>query len=427
MSKLPTVWGGHIMLFDGERIKWEKKVQKKPQISDEEINKKYLAGEVRIVTEQARYPLDTIMGMIDSGKYELMPSFQRRHRWNAVKKSRLIESFIMNVPIPPIFLYENEYSHYEVMDGLQRMTTIYEFYQDKFALTGLEQWAELNGKVYSALPEKIKQGIDRRYLSSIILLHESAKDQQKAQEMKQLVFERINSGGVKLEPQETRNALYDGPMNQLCVALSRNKYLCLLFGIPNIESLDMVQMHFDQWDDVPEGQIEEEFEAQLDSNVLYASMADVELVLRYFAVRNLDGYINQFHDFLDSYLIISNNFSDELLAKLKNSFEEVILFAYELFEEKAFYLWRPRKTKDGEKWGWFERSTTTVYDPLMYVLTEMLEKKELYIAKAEKIRTDITAMYKKNYSIFEGRNSNRSDIEKRIAAYQKFFSRYIEE
>ena len=106
----------------------------------------------------------------------------------------------MNVPIPPIFLYENEYSHYEVMDGLQRMTTIYEFYQDKFALKGLEQWAELNGKVYSVLPEKIRQGIDRRYLSSIILLHESAKDQQKAQEMKQLVFERINSGGVKLDP-----------------------------------------------------------------------------------------------------------------------------------------------------------------------------------------------------------------------------------
>lgn len=134
------------MLFDGEKITWEKKVQREPQISDEEINKKYLAGEVRIVTEQARYPLDTIMGMIDSGKYELMPSFQRRHRWSTVKKSRLIESFIMNVPIPPIFLYENEYSHYEVMDGLQRMTTIYEFYQDKFALKGLEQWAELNGK-----------------------------------------------------------------------------------------------------------------------------------------------------------------------------------------------------------------------------------------------------------------------------------------
>lgn len=414
------------MLFEGEKITWEKKVRKDQQFSDEEINKKYLAGEVRIVTEQARYPLDTIVGMIDSGKYELMPSFQRRHRWNVVKKSRLIESFIMNVPIPPIFLYENEYSHYEVMDGLQRMTTIYEFYQDKFALTGLEQWAELNDKVYSALPEKIRQGIDRRYLSSIILLHESAKDQQKAQEMKQLVFERINSGGVKLEPQETRNALYDGPMNQLCAALSRNKYLCLLFGIPNVESFDMVQLHFDLWNDMPDSKIEEELEAQLDKNALYASMADIELVLRYFAIRNLDGYTNQFHEFLDNYLIISNNFSTELLEKLKNTFEKVILFAYELFEEKAFYLWRPRKTKDGEKWGWFERSTTTVYDPLMFVLTEMLDQKAVYVAKAEQIRTGITAMYEKNYAVFEGRNSNRSDIEKRIAAYQEFFGQYVE-
>ena len=121
------------MLFEGEKIDWMKKTPEDMRISDDEINKKYLAGEVRIVTEQARYPLDTIRGMIDSGKYELMPSFQRRHRWSVVKKSRLIESFIMNVPIPPVFLYENEYSHYEVMDGLQRMTAINEFYLDKFA------------------------------------------------------------------------------------------------------------------------------------------------------------------------------------------------------------------------------------------------------------------------------------------------------
>lgn len=71
----------------------EKNNQKSQHISDEEINEKYLSGEVRIVTEQARYPLDTINGMIESGKYDLMPSFQRRHRWDVVKKSRLIESF----------------------------------------------------------------------------------------------------------------------------------------------------------------------------------------------------------------------------------------------------------------------------------------------------------------------------------------------
>ena len=83
----------------------------------------------------------------------------------------------------------------------------------------------------------VRQGIDRRYLSSIILLQESAKTAQKAQDMKQLVFERINSGGVKLEPQETRNALYNGPMNELCANLARNKYLCALFRIPNEREL----------------------------------------------------------------------------------------------------------------------------------------------------------------------------------------------
>ncbi|MHC5739611.1 DUF262 domain-containing protein [Nostoc sp.] len=91
-------------------------------LSDDEINEKYNKGEIRIVTEQARYPLDSIEVMLDSKKYILNPEYQRRKRWDNARKSRLIESFIMNVPIPPIFLYEVDYSIYEVMDGLQRLT-----------------------------------------------------------------------------------------------------------------------------------------------------------------------------------------------------------------------------------------------------------------------------------------------------------------
>jgi hypothetical protein len=87
-------------------------------VTDTELNEKYVAGEVRIVTEQARYPLNTIVSLLESGDYELNPEFQRRHRWSAEKQSRLMESFVMNVPVPPIFLYEDRYSHYEVMDGL---------------------------------------------------------------------------------------------------------------------------------------------------------------------------------------------------------------------------------------------------------------------------------------------------------------------
>ena len=77
-------------------------------LSDQEINEKYKRGEIRIVTEQARYPLDSIQTMLDSKqgdskKYILNPEYQRRKRWDNTRKSRLIESFIMNVPIPPIF------------------------------------------------------------------------------------------------------------------------------------------------------------------------------------------------------------------------------------------------------------------------------------------------------------------------------------
>lgn len=127
------------------------------KMSDEEINAKYKRGEIRIVTEQARYPVKSIKSMLDGEDYKLDPEYQRRKRWDIGKKSRLIESFIMNVPLPPIFLYEYDYSKFEVMDGLQRLTTIYDFYSGEFALESLGYWKELEGKKYQDLPEEIQK------------------------------------------------------------------------------------------------------------------------------------------------------------------------------------------------------------------------------------------------------------------------------
>ncbi len=194
-------------LFDGESLSFEVIDPDLGMLSpDSVINEKYVRGEIRIVTEQARYPLNTIAQMVESESYQLSPEYQRRHRWSPERQSKLIESLIMNVPIPPVFLYEYDYSRYEVMDGLQRLTAIHDFYKDKFALVGLTQWRELNGRTYSGLPDKIREGIDRRYLSSVILLKETAKTEIEALGLKQMVFERLNSGGEQLTPQETRNA-----------------------------------------------------------------------------------------------------------------------------------------------------------------------------------------------------------------------------
>src|SRR5690606_36572657 len=125
--------------------------------------------------------------------------------WDPKRKSRLIESLLVNVPIPPIFLYEIEYNKFEVMDGLQRISTIISFFKDEFKLDGLELWEELNTLYFSDLPEELRNSINRRYLSAIIILKESNKNKEKEAELKKFVFERLNTGGMELSPHEIRN------------------------------------------------------------------------------------------------------------------------------------------------------------------------------------------------------------------------------
>lgn len=221
----------NIKLLDFEKVIFEGEENNKNMLSDEEINEKYQKGEARIVTEQGAIKLPLVKEIFSSSNYESKPIYQRRITWDNKKRSRLIESFIINIPVPPIFMYEIEFGKYEVMDGLQRISTIIDFYSDLYELEGLTEWPELNGKKYSELPQKIKEGIDRRQLSIVSLLKESAKTQLQEQKMKRMVFERLNTGGVKLEDQEIRNALYDGKFNQMCKKLSENIVFRKLWGI----------------------------------------------------------------------------------------------------------------------------------------------------------------------------------------------------
>jgi hypothetical protein len=379
------------------------------QMSDEVINDKYAKGDVRIVTEQARYPLSSIVTMLQSGNYDLNPEFQRRHRWSKEQKSRLIESLIMNVPIPPIFLYEDKYSHYEVMDGLQRLTAIKEFYKNELVLQGLQEWPELNGKKYTELPDQVAKGIDRRYLSSIILLQETAKAPEEAQRLKQLVFERINSGGVKLGDQESRNAIYDGPLNKLCIRLARNIYLCKTWGIPEPTKSE-----------IESGEISDE----LISNPTYQDMGDVELVLRFFAYRQKQLHnTSTLYRYFDYYLQYGNLFKPDVISNLGNIFEKTIKLAYDLFGDKAFWLWRKRKNTGA--WGWYKKPAIVVYDPIMYVLSHYVDKSDKLLSKQITIRAAIRVFYENNYDIFEGRNVNPSMLEARDTALKIFFEEFM--
>ncbi|WP_166965389.1 DUF262 domain-containing protein [Yeosuana marina] len=396
-------------LYENEKVDlFQEATGNEIKLTNEQINEKYKKGEVRIITEQARYPLNTIVNMVNSEDYILNPEFQRRHRWDGTRKSKLIESFIMNVPIPPIFLYEREYSVYEVMDGLQRLTAISQFYEDKFALQDLVEWKELNGLKYSQLPEQIRKGIDRRYISSIILLQETAKSESEANRLKQLVFERINSGGEKLKPQEIRNALFPGGLNNLTISLSRNKYFCKLWNIPEPDETEITT-----------GQARQE----VIEDKYFKDMSDAELVLRFFAYRQIDQWQgNTMEYFLDEFLKKGNEqFNESVLDNLKDLFNNTVEFAFELFDEKAFWLHRSREGK----WFHYERPTKILYDPLMQVLANNLDKKAQILAKKRQIIGGLADFHKSQYDSFKGRDTNKTKVLERIEVLNEYINSFI--
>ncbi|QIR74747.1 DUF262 domain-containing protein [Sulfurospirillum diekertiae] len=371
------------------------------QLSADLINDKYRRGEIRIITEQARYPIDSITTMLDSKKYKLNPEYQRRKRWDNLRKSRLIESFIMNVPIPPIFLYEVNYSEYEVMDGLQRLTTIYDFYDGQFRLEGLLYWKELNGMTYNELPSEVQKGIDRRYLSSIVLLQETAKNRTEAESLKQIVFERLNSGGEKLEPQEIRNALYNGSFNQKCITLAENKHFKEMWNI----------VDFNQ--------------QPKQASESYRKMEDVELVLRFFAYRFIDklsGYTVE--KFLDEYLKEANKFNNTTIQQLEKLFSETIETVFTIFGKKAFVL--PKIKRETSK------PTKTVYDPLMQSVAIFIldGKKDLLIQNATilssaKFADESKIINSEGKALFDGRYNSNIEVSKRILYFNDLINSNI--
>lgn len=396
--------------------------------TDEVINLKYIKGEIRIVTETARYSLAGILSMLkekvlcDNGKYEtrylLDPEYQRRHRWNNERKSRLIESFLMNVPVPPVFLYERDLARFEVMDGRQRLTALKDFYSNRFKLEGLQYWTELNGRNYSELPIKVRDGIDRRYISSIILLKETASTFEQAAQLKKMVFERLNSGGVNLSSQETRNAIYGGPLNNLCLRLSGNRNFQKMWDIPIITD------DFEQVFDNDEGFFENR--STNTGRLLYEKMHDVELVLRFFAYRqiqNFHGGLNKISAFLDRFLNEGNKFSPEILLMYEEIFESTISLLYETLGNKAFC----RLNEKGARGS--SRPTKIIYDPIMYVASQNIngDVRRKIILRKTKLAQELGRIYTSNKKIFAGRSTNMNDLQNRNECVEKAFLNTIQD
>lgn len=394
-----------------------KDIKAQRKVSDEELNLRYVRGEIRIVTESARYSLAGILSMLNETiegepRYKLDPEYQRRHRWSNQRKSRLIESFLMNVPVPPVFLYERELARFEVMDGRQRLTALSEFYSNAFALEGLQYWSDLDGRYYQNLPKKIRDGIDRRYISSIILLKETASDEAQATMLKKMVFERLNSGGVELAPQETRNAVYDGPLNRLCLKLSENNHFKSMWGIPNQATESDVE-------DDSALEADEADESTKIGRRMFEKMEDVELILRFFAYRQIDTFkagLNKITEYLDSFLLQGNGFPETVLNAYSKLFNTSIEFLWSALGPQAFTLL-----------GHSKRPTKIIYDPIMHVAStpKVQAAYEDLISKKDVLISELTETYLKHKDLFSGRRTNYSDTLSRNDRLREAFERAI--
>lgn len=389
-------------ITDEEKNFWKtppKDLSKK--LSDPEINEKYDRGEGRIVVENNREKLPLFAQQLNNREYmDLRPFYQRRPRWDQERQSRLIESFLINLPVPPVFLYEKDFNSYEVMDGQQRITAIKEFFSNALVLKGLQYWPELDGRTYNTLPKVVKSGIDRRSISSIVMLKESAPDDDDATRLREIVFERLNTGGIRLEAQEIRNAMFHGSFNKMLIELSRHKVIRKAWGLPLYHE-----------DEVTAGN-----ELLMD-NKFFSQMQDAELVLRFFALRNVKHYTRGMRGFLDLYMAKATKLSDPTMTEMRNLFNVVISTVDKIYGDLAF---RPFNIKEDD---WSAKPQKAYFDAVMVGMASNIEKHDILIEKREMVVSETIYLFKSNEDgTFTGRGNSKADIMKRIKLFSDMLS-----
>lgn len=350
---------------------------------------KYARSQLRVVRETKDYQLDYLRHALQPGRelIDTSPGYQRRLRWTSKKRSLLIESFLLNIPVPPIFLFERDYNEYEVIDGRQRLETIRAFLANNFALSGLEFWPELDRKRFNELPSVLQKGLLRRSLQAVVLLAETKDASKDDIDVRRVLFDRLNTGGIRLNPQELRNALYPGSFNALLIKLARSNPFTTVWEIPPYE----------------QGEEEEPSEA-LTKNVLYSSLADAELVLRFFALRDavVNTRLGSLRRILDRFMEENSNINQVALDQWEDEFISLLSRLYDVFQDKTFRL--PKTS----------RPSRPLFDALMVALSQT---PSLDIeGNADAIRRALSdALHDaKDYEILVGRGNTIDSVHKRV-------------
>ncbi len=302
---------------------------------EEEFERLEVAPSKRTVyTEKGDPEVESLYGKYKRGKLVLQPDFQRHFVWDAAKSSRLIESALLDIPLPVIYLSEENDGREYVIDGQQRLTAFFSFIDGQFpngkdfSLLGLKVFTELNGESFKKLNEEQQDKIRYCKIRTTTFRKESESD------LKFEIFERLNTGAVSLNDQELRNCIYRGPYNELLKRLSSESDFMYLLGLKKSD----------------------------------IRMKDVELVLRFAAFYHATylNYKSPMRRFLNADMEDFQRISGTRANELENAFKNSVMIIRSLLDTHAF----KRFYKGGERNpnGYWEpkKFNASLYDVLTY-------------------------------------------------------------
>lgn len=273
------------------------------------------------------YTVDTLIARVNTEAF-FVPQFQRRFVWSQRHASRFIESLLMGLPVPGIFLYKQaETNRHMVVDGQQRLRTLQYFFgglfgDHAFKLTGVrKQW---NNLAYKDLAPADRLKLNDSVVHATVFQQDEPKDSLKSL---YFVFERINSGGIRLSPQEIRNCINDGPFLNTIRQLNDD---------PNWRSVFGARRNL--------------------------RLKDHELILRFLAMMERhDKYKTPMRDFLNTFTSEYSNADAQKLANMQEMFRGAIKACQEAKGKEAF---RPLRTLNA-----------AVYEGVMQGVAERLADK----------------------------------------------------
>jgi len=318
-----------------------------------------------VVSQPYDWTISTLRDKYERRQINLQPHYQREYVWEQKPElpSRLIESLLLQIPIPPLYFVRLDTGKIEVVDGQQRLTTLIRFVTNKFPLQKLQKLSSLNGKLFQELSEQDQEKIMDATIRSIVI------DAGTNQDLRYEIFERLNRGAMALNEQEIRNCVYRGLFCDLLAELELD---------PNWRRI--------KGDNSPESRFIER-----------------EMILRFFSFTNrIDHYAGNLKRFLNDYMGKYAPTEKSQVSELGKMFRQTMQNVYAVFGENAGRLYSVDEGTSQDEGRWEKKFSISALDiqasalighppsKVQPIEKSIFEAYKFYIATNPQVRTAIS-------------------------------------